>query len=66
MPHPSMPIRRALFGIVLAGLIVVQPVSATRVQYFRHGSQPAFEGGQLDQLVATNFGELKLRRLRLD
>lgn len=46
----------------IAAATVVSNVGATRVQYFRHGSQTEFETGTLENVVATNFGELKLAR----
>ena len=47
---------------LLAGAGTASIAAATHVQYFRHGNQAQFETGTLENVVATNFGELKLAR----
>src|SRR4051812_15650937 len=49
--------------ILLAALLSSSaPSWAVKTQFFRHTSAADFESGKLANVVATNFGELKLAR----
>jgi outer membrane protein assembly factor BamB len=47
---------------LLMGLLLASPALATKTQFFAQSTRADFEGGTLDALVVTNFGELKLAR----
>ena len=47
---------------LLAALVIASPAMATKTQFFKHADRAAFESGKLENIVATNFGELRLSR----
>ncbi|MFT3788010.1 MAG: hypothetical protein QM770_17870 [Tepidisphaeraceae bacterium] len=55
-----MPKRFLLTAAV--AVVSVSPAFAVSTQFFKHGSKAEFEAGKLDNVVVTNFGELKLAR----
>lgn len=58
MPH--LPTRH-LLSLAIAATIA-SPVLAVSTQFFKHGAAAELEAGKLDNVVVTNFGELKLAR----
>src|SRR3954471_11013273 len=59
MPRGDLPMTRT---ILAALLLVAAPAFAVQTAHWTHTSEPDFKKGAMHNVVATNFGDVKLSR----